>query len=240
MINLKQIYRIQSEYSVADGRFKDSEVSYEDYVARCRTFVHKNLPDEYNTSNWDFEKKQNHLLTLTSMFVERHRVNVEGYVSNEGILDTDLLLKDLSEAMTGEPVIKEALEEEEIDEIQINDEKTIFVVRNGVTEYYTDKLGRVQQFIDNEEIHTLINKLIDDNTGNIPNFTGGNPLLNAKTAKNHYRLNAVHHAANTTGKAPYDFPITSTVIRKFKKVSLELEDLVESNMLTPKMGRGLK
>ena len=39
MINLKEVYKIQSEYGVADDSFKDSEISFEDYLAQCRMFI---------------------------------------------------------------------------------------------------------------------------------------------------------------------------------------------------------
>ena len=237
MINLKEVYKIQSEYGVADESFKDSEISFEDYLAQCRMFISKNLPEDYTKGNWDSEKKLNTLINLTSLFVEKHKVNVKGYTSSEGILDTQLLLEDLCDSVTGEAIVKDALADPEVDEIQINDKNTIFVIRNGIPEYYTDSKGRVMQFSNNEEIHTLLNKLIDDGTGNLPQFTDGVPLLNAKTAKHQYRINAVHHVANTMDKPPYNYPITTVVIRKFKESHLGIEDLVRGGACTEQMGR---
>ena len=237
MINLKEVYKIQAEYGVADESFKDSEISFEDYLAQCRLFISRNLPAEYTKGSWDAEKKLNTLINLTSMYVEHHKVNVRGYVSSEGIIDTTLLLEDLCDAVTGEAIVKEALADPEIDEIQINDQNTIFVIRNGIPEYYTDSKGRVMQFGSNEEVHTLLNKLIDDGTGNLPQFTDGVPLLNAKTAKHQYRINAVHHVANTMDKPPYNKPITTVVIRKFKESHLDINDLVRGGACTEQMGR---
>ena len=237
MINLKEVYKIQSEYGVADESFKDSEISFEDYLAQCRMFISKNLPEVYTKGKWDSEKKLNTLINLTSLFVEKHKVNVKGYTSSEGILDTQLLLEDLCDSVTGEAIVKDALADPEVDEIQINDKNTIFVIRNGIPEYYTDSKGRVMQFSNNEEIHTLLNKLIDDGTGNLPQFTDGVPLLNAKTAKHQYRINAVHHVANTMDKPPYNYPITTVVIRKFKESHLGIEDLVRGGACTEQMGR---
>lgn len=237
MIDLKGIYKLQSDYGVADDSFKDSEISFEDYLAQCRVFISKNLPDAYNKGNWDTEKKLNTLINLTSLFVDKHKVNVKGYISSEGILDTQLLLDDLCDSVTGEAIVKEALADPEIDEVQINDKNTIFVVRNGIPEYYLDSKGRVMQFSNNDEIHTLLNKLIDDGTGNLPQFTDGVPLLNAKTSKHQYRINAVHHVANTMDKPPYNDPITTVVIRKFKESNLVIEDLVRGGTCTEQMGR---
>lgn len=237
MIQLKDIYKLQSDYGVADGSFKDSEISFEEYTAQCRVFLARNLPEDYTKGNWDSDKKLSTLLNLTTIFIERHKVQVKGYVTPEGILDTQLLLSDLSDMVTGEAIIKEALADPDIDEIQINDRNTIFVIRNGIPEYYTDSKGRVMQFANNDEIHTLLNKLIDDGTGNIPQFTDGMPLLNAKTAKHQYRINAVHHVANTMDKPPNNFPISTAVIRKFKQSHLGIEDLVRGGTCTEQMGR---
>ena len=237
MITLKEVYKIQSEYGVADASFKDSEISFEDYLAQCRVFISKNLPEEYTKGNWDTQKKTDTLISITSLFVDKHKVNVKGYVSQEGILDTQLLLEDLCDSVTGEAIIKDALADPEVDEIQINDKNTIFVIRQGIPEYYTDTKGRVMQFSNNDEIHTLLNKLIDDGTGNLPQFTDGVPLLNAKTAKHQYRINAVHHVANTMDKPPFNYPITTVVIRKFKESHLEINDLVRGGACTEQMGR---
>lgn len=237
MIDLKGIYKIQSEYGVADASFKDSEISFEEYLAQCRMFISKNLPEDYTKGNWDTNKKTETLISLTSLFVDKHKVNVKDYTSQEGVLDTQLLLEDLCDSVTGEAIIKDALADPDVDEIQINDKNTIFVIRKGIPEYYTDSKGRVMQFSNNDEIHTLLNKLIDDGTGNLPQFTDGVPLLNAKTAKHQYRINAVHHVANTMDKPPYNYPITTVVIRKFKESNLDIHDLVRGGACTEQMGR---
>ena len=125
MIDLKGIYKIQSEYGVADASFKDSEISFEEYLAQCRMFISKNLPEDYTKGNWDTNKKTETLISLTSLFVDKHKVNVKDYTSQEGVLDTQLLLEDLCDSVTGEAIIKDALADPDVDEIQINDKNTI-------------------------------------------------------------------------------------------------------------------
>lgn len=240
MLTIRDVYKLQSEYSVADGSFKEAEISFEDYVTQCRTFITANLPEEYTKAGWDADKKQQYLTNLVSQFVDIHKVKVKGYVSPEGIIDTELLLQDLIDTVTGVSILKEALEDPEVDEIQINDKNTLFVSRKGVLVPYVDSRGRVMQFFSNEEIHTVLNKLIDDGTGNVPQFTEGMPILNAKTAKHQYRVSAVHYVANTMDKPPNNFPITTAVIRKFKETKLTIDDLIENGAVTPKMGRLLK
>ena len=86
MITIQDIYKLQSDYSVADGNFKDSELSFGDYLVECRVFISRNLPEDYVKGNWDAEKKNSTLLNLVADFVDKHRVKVRGYVSAEGIL----------------------------------------------------------------------------------------------------------------------------------------------------------
>lgn len=237
MLDIKSVYALQSKYSVSDGAYKDNEVSLDDYVAQCRIYLSSNLPDEYINGGWDDEKKDTTQRAIVADFVDKHKVKVEGYVNEVGILDTEKLLEDLYDVISGAYIIKEPLADHEIDEIQINDKNTIFVVRKGKTIPFVDSLGRVLKFGDNSEIHILLNKLIDDGTGNIPQFTEGMPLLNTKTAKHQYRVNAVHYSANTMDKPPANFPITTVVIRKFKEDHLELSDIIRGGACTEKMGR---
>lgn len=239
MLTLKNIYKLQSDFNVVDGNFKDAEVSFSDYMAQCRVFLRNNLPEEYYRGGWDSDKKQSLLLNLASQYLDLHKVKVSGYISSDGVINAELLLKDVTDAVTGENILKDALTDPEVDEIQINDKNTIYVQKHGRLERYVDRNGRIMQFDSNEEIHIVLNKLIDDGTGQKPQFTEGNPILNAKTAKDQFRIAAVHYAANTQDKPPNNFPITTVVIRKFKETKLEIADLIKYGAVTEKMGRFL-
>lgn len=239
-ITAKSVLKLQADYGVGDKGFSEAEVTFEEYLSQCRIYISENLPKEYSNSDWDSEKKTNEIKHLASDFIDKHPVKVKNYISKSGVKMTDLLLEDVIDGVTGVSILKEALDDPEVDEIQINDMYTIYVQKNGRLQYYEDKRGRVMQFVSNEEIHIVLNKLIDDGLGNIPQFTGGNPIMNAKTAKDQYRINAVHHEANAQDKPPHAFPITSVVIRKFKENQLVIEDLIKYEALTPKMGRFTK
>lgn len=238
MLTVKDIYRLQTDYNVAEGRVKQAEVTFAEYADQCRIFISKNLPEEFTTGSWDSSKKADVTDSLVTQFVDKHKVYVDGYITPEGTIDSELLLEDLRDAVTGVGILKEALNDPEVDEIQINDKNTIFIQKGGVLTPYVDSKGRVMRFATNEEIHIVLNKLIDSNgDSDIPQFTEGNPILNAKTSKDQYRVSAVHYAANTQDKPPYNFPITSVVIRKFKEVKLTIDDLIKTEAVTPKMGR---
>lgn len=237
MLDLKEVYRLQSEYSVATGNIKDVETDLDEYVANCRVYLSANLPQEYSENKLDAGQKVNKLIELATQFIDDHPVRVKGYVSPEGVIDRDLLQEDLIDKITGVSILKEALDDPEVDEIQINDKNTIFVDRGGTLWPYVDKKGRIMQFSSNDEIAIVLSKLIDDGTGDIPQFTEGNAILNAKTFKHQYRINAVHSSLNTMDKPPYNFPISTVTLRKFKQVKLTLPDLVASGACTEKMAR---
>lgn len=239
MLSERSIYNVQSSCNVTNIS-REEEVSFEDYVAQCRIFTVNNMSSDSVSADWDPDKKHKYLVSLIQEFVNRHQVRVTGYVTDLGTVNLNDLLNDVVDAVTGLGILKDAFENPEIDEIQINDYKTIFVVENGVTKPLVDKKGRVLQFFNNDEIHILFVKLVEDGTGNVPQFTEGKPIINTKTAKDQYRVSAVHFSANARDTQPYQFPITSMVIRKFRKVKLTMDDLVRGNTLTPKMGRFLK
>lgn len=240
MLNLKSIYKLQTDYSVSnDGSYRENETSFTEYVAGCRMYFHKNLPKEYATE-WTNNQKEKHATNLIHEFVSKRPVRVEGYVMEEGTLDTRRLSEDLIAFIMGYGILTQGYEDPEVDEFQINDIKTIYVSKNGILSYYVDEKGRPYQFISDEEMRTTLNRIIDDGTGNIPQFTDGNPILNAKAAKKDYRINAVHNSVITRGFEPYDFASSAIVIRKFKEVKLTLEDLVKYDALTSDMSRFLQ
>lgn len=239
MLSTHDIYRLQSMHSVSEDFGEDEGTDFKDYLNECRQFLTANM---HRVRNKDGNTAENHksMIKLIQEYVDKHNVKVKGYFIDGGIIDKDLLLNDLIDAVTGVGILKEAFDDEEIDEIQINDYKSIFVSRKGVLEPYIDSKGRDLMFSSDDEVAMVISRVIDDGTGNIPQFTPGHPILNAKTAKEHYRINAVHNSANAMDKLPNNFPMTSVVIRKFKEVKLELEDLIRSGSITEEMAAFIK
>ena len=235
MLAIQDLLRLQTEHDVKAGAFKEHLVPFEDYIVSCRKYITANMPKEYTDGTWDDLKKDQELDNLIANFVHKHEVKVSGYVTLDGELNVALLLEHVIDNVKGYGILKEALDDPDVDEIQINDYKTIYVVRKGVTMPYQTRDGKFPQFTNNAEITIFLNKLIND--GSVPQFTDGAPLLNAKTAAKQYRVNAVHPIANARGRAPYDFPITTVVIRKFKETKLNFDDMVRGGSVTPKMAR---
>ena len=230
-LTTKNIYDLQSRYNVSEGYGKLMGVSFKSYVNSCKQYI-----SDYNDSGKDGQSKTiSDTVNLIEIFVNNHKVLVEGYSDSEGVVDTGALITDLIDAITGAGVIKEALEDADVEEIQINDYKTIYVVKGGIKQPYIDKMGRAYQFNDDEELAALITRLTDDNTGSVPQFTDGNPIINAKLPVGGYRLNAIHHSATARDRIPNDFPATAIVIRKFPEMKMNLSDLVSFGALTDEM-----
>ena len=237
MLTAKSFRALQARTHIDTDFLVGESVTPLEYFTSCQEYVQNKLPNNYYKPDFgDQQYRAEYMDRLISEFISERPVPVEGYVSDEGLLDRDRLAQDLSDRMQGLGILKLAFEDPEIDEIQINDYKTIFVVRKGVTEPYMDKMGRPLMFNNNEEIISLLNRITNDNTGNAPTFNPGNPIFNAKTAKEQYRINAVHPVANTPNPYSDIKEVTSVVIRKFKEVKLQLADLVKYGTVTDKMG----
>lgn len=237
MLTSEKIFKLQSENPVEkDGvHLIEDLVSYESYLAECRLFHQRQKVDNYVELSKDV--KQDLLKKDINIFVKDNPLKVRGYIDSRGIVNQEKLITDLIDSITGYAVLKPALYDSNVDEIQINDYLTLFVVKGGVTEYYTDENGHPCQFSSPEEVETVLNKLIDGGTGEAPVLASGNPLLNAKTHEHHYRVNAIHSSVTTRAKAPYDFAITSFTIRKFKETHLTLDQIIETGTCTPQMGK---
>ena len=237
MLDGTVVAKLQSVYKVGEDLSRVGAIPLAEYITQCRVFVVDNMSAETSSSEWDSEKRHMFLIGLIKDFVNRHLLPVEGYVTKMGTVDKGALLTTVIETVTGLGILKDAFEDPDVDEIQINDYRTIFVVKRGVTQPLIDKNGRVLQFFSDDEIYTLYHKLADDGAGHVAPFTEGVPIVNIKTAKEGYRISGVHNSANAAGKAPYNMRITSLVIRKFPEIKLTLNDIVKSHTLTPKMAR---
>lgn len=238
MLDLQTIYRIQSEHSVSSGNIRDKEFTLAEYIEQCRIFLANNLPPEYETV--DTEKKALLRDDVVAGYIDKHKVRVEGYLNSAGLLDVGLLQQHVLDILNGEGIIKDALEDPDVEEIQINDKNTLFVVKNGEKIPYLDMRGRQPRFTDDSEILMLVIRLISDSRGTVPPPTEGAPLLNAKTFKKQYRINVVHPIANAMDKGAQAFPITTVTLRKFNDISLVLEDLVRLGSIPPKIARFFK
>lgn len=239
MISITDIYASQNKYGV-NAKVTDTDVlPYSAYLTECRRYFTDNTPREYY--DWDKRKKDDFTDKLIGDFVRMNRRFVEGFVDENG----DIMVAELNDQLITDIVdfgiLRIALEDDDIQEIQINDFKTIYVVRHGLSSLFCDKNGKPYQFLSDEELHTTIDRLIYAPSNITPRMTKTNPLLNARTAEKGYRLSAVNSSTITPdSKVGNDFPVTTVTIRKYAPSKLTFDDFEANGTMTPEMSEFLR
>ena len=169
MLSADKIYRDQSKYGF-NTSLKDTEtVSYEVYLAGCRRNFSDMTPREYY--DWDKKKQDDFTDQLIVNYVKMNPKSVDGYVDENGELQQAELLDRLRIDIVDAGVLRLALEDDTVQEIQINDFKTIYVVRGGRSELFVDDNGKPYQFVSDEELHSVINRLIYSPNNTAPRMT---------------------------------------------------------------------
>lgn len=224
MLTLSSIFKAQSKYGVNVNMSGESEVvTYEVYLVGCRRMLTDKTPTDYY--NWDIRRQNDYTDNLIVSYVRNTPRLVEGFIDENGDLIQDELINRLRIDIVDFGILREALEDDSVQEIQINDAKTIWVVRGGKSELFVDSTGKPYQFVSDGELHATIDRLIYNPKGNTPRMTRTNPLLNTRTAGKGYRLSAVDSSAITPdSKVGFDFPCTSITIRKYAPSMLTFED----------------
>lgn len=240
MLDLNSVFRAQARYgiSVNSAGLVDT-VSYEDYLLRCRRLLTDKTPETYYT--WDRNQQSSFTDGLIIQFVQDNNFPVEGFCDENGDLEQDEVITRLRTDIIDFGILREALEDDEVQEIQINDYRTIWVIKGGKAYLYTDKFGKPYQFVSDIELHSTIDRLIYTPTGTTPRMTFTNPLLNTRTAGKGFRLSAVNHSAITSDMtAGFDFPVTSVTIRKYAPSMLTFDDFCANDTLTEEMAEFLR
>lgn len=239
MLSVSSVYAAQTKYGVNEAISDTETVTYDMYLTGCRRVFTERTPHAYY--DWDRKRQNDFTDNLIVNYVRNNKKAVEGYIDNNGDLKQDELINRLRIDIVDFGILRFALEDDSIQEIQINDFKTIFVVRKGRSELFVDENGKPYQFVSDEELHSTIDRLIYSNTGNTPRMTKTNPLLNTRTAGKGYRLSAVDNSAITPDtKAGCDFPVTSVTIRKYAPSTLTFEDFESFETMTPEMSAFLR
>ncbi len=239
MLSQEFVYKSQVKYGTILKVDNAEVVPYVLYLNRCRGAITSQTPQDYY--NWDLDKQHSFTTSLIQEFVRNTMVLVEGFINGANDLDVTSLMSALCRDIIDFGVIRDALDDEEIQELQINDAKTLFVVRHGTTSLFTDESGRPKQFDNNEELKSTIDRLIYKPGSDTPRLTKTNPLLNTRTSGQGFRLSAVNDTAITPDINPAtSFPCTSVTIRKPSASMLKFEDFERFGSLTPEMSGLLK
>ena len=234
MLTLTEVFKAQQKYGVTTV-YSDSETtSYEIYLMGCRRMLTDKTPTDYY--NWDSRRQNDFTDNLIVNYVRNNVKSVDGFVDENGDIMQDELINRLRIDIVDFGILREGLEDDTVQEIQINDCKTLWVVREGRTELFVDKFGKPYQFVNDEELHATIDRLIYNPNGTAPRMTKTNPLMNTRTHAKGYRLSAVDGSAITPdSKVGFDFPCTSVTIRKYAPSMMMFKDFEARHSLTPEM-----
>lgn len=239
MLSIRSLYSAQAKYGVNNIVRVDDMVTYEFYLSECRRCFTEQTPIDYY--DWDSKRQNTFTDDLIVNYVNNNRRGVEGFIDSNGDLDVSALIDRLHTDIVDFGILRIALEDESIQEIQINDYKTIFVVRNGLSELFVDNSGKPYQFASDAELHATIDRLIYSPDSEAPRMTRTNPLLNARTSGKGYRLSAVDSSAITSDMtAGFDFPVTTVTIRKYAPSMLTFADFERFGTMTPEMSDFLR
>lgn len=239
MLGLTNIFKAQSKFGISSTVSNNEKVSYSVYLAGCRRMLTDKTPKDYYS--WDRRRQNDYTDNLIISYVRNNVKDVEGFLDENGDIQSDLLIDILRTDIVDFGILRRALEDDDIQEIQINDYKTLWVVKGGKSELYVDDTGKPYQFISDDELHSTIDRMIYNPNGNIPRMTYTNPLLNTRTAQKGYRLSAVNSSAITPdSKVGFDFPVTSVTIRKYAPSMLTFDDFEEFGSSANEMSNFLR
>lgn len=239
MLTLTEVFRAQQKYGVSTVYSDKETVSYEVYLISCRRMLTDKTPTDYYS--WDVKRQNDFTDNLIVNYVRNNVKAVDGFMTENGDILQDELINRLRVDIVDFGILREALEDDTVQEIQINDAKTIWVVRSGKSEPFIDNQGKPYQFVSDAELHATIDRLIYNPDGTTPRMTKVNPLMNTRTAGKGYRLSAVDGTAITPdSKVGFDFPCTSVTIRKYAPSMLTFVDFERFGTLTPEISEFLR
>ena len=239
MLTLTEVFKSQQKYGISTAYSDTETVSYEVYLINCRRMLTDKTPTDYYS--WETRRQNDFTDNLIVNYVRNNVKAVDGFLDDNGDIKQDELINRLKIDIVDFGILREALEDDTVQEIQINDAKTIWVVRSGKSELFMDANGKPYQFVSDDELHSTIDRLIYNPDGSTPRMTKSNPLLNTRTAGKGYRLSAVDGSAITPdSKVGFDFPCTSITIRKYAPSMLTFTDFEKFESLTPEISEFLR
>ena len=239
MLTLEQVFKSQAKYGVGSGAVGLETIPYTSYLGEFRRNLTDRTPQEFY--GWDSRKQDDFTEKCITDFVRINNQPVEGFLDEQNELMMDKLIDKLREDVVDSGILKLGLNDPDVQELQINDCKTIFVVRGGLATPYCDENGKLLQFENDVELHSAIDRLIYNPNGNTPRMTTTHPILNTRTQKKGYRLSALDSSSVTPDLKPgYDFPATTITLRKYSDTRFTFDDLVAKGSMTPKMAKLLR
>ncbi len=209
----------------------DNQITYDDCLDRVYSAIAEDAVEHADSldamsSSESYEYTRN----LIQQVIAEKRYSVRGFIQ-DGKLELNRLIAALQEDITDYGPITDAMRDESITELQINDYKTVYAEQHGETKLLRSSLtGEPICFKDSDELTKIANKLLRLQNVTLSR-TGA--IQGAMTAEG-YRVAAVHPSAASPDKGDFAHKNRSAaiVIRKFSKNKLSLNDLIRFESMT--------
>jgi pilus assembly protein CpaF len=164
-------------------------------------------------------------------FVMSTKPLVKGYIDGENKPDTLKIVDKLVEDITDYGILSQAMMDEDVFEIRCNG-KELKVEIKGHVQDLTDKDGNIISFESPEQQEIIMRKLLGD-----VRLTPKDALVNGSTIEG-FRIAAIHSSAlSPDPQDPVAPKYHAFVLRKFKKVKMNLGDIVKFHTLSDNMAR---
>ncbi|MDD5329939.1 MAG: CpaF family protein [Sulfuricella sp.] len=203
------------DFDFALGTDPGSDFHQSDDFQDIKGVIHTRLVDRIEDLGADFV---NWPLAVVQRFVAQE---VEDFISGNRVplnaADIQLIIKDLTDELTGLGPLQELMNDESIADILINGPKEIFVERNGLLQK-----SKVR-FIDNKHLMRIVQRMISPLGRRVDE---GSPMVDARLP-NGGRLNVIIPPVSLNG------PVVS--IRKFRSNPLQASDMLSYGTLNQDM-----
>lgn len=228
-MDIQRLTEIQSKRGATFRVSEANRKSYDYILSECRKFINERSELFRNLE----QGRKDKIKELILSYVNTNKNLVEGFVTEEGTLDAAKLIEALTDSIQNYGILTYAMEDPSIFEIRGNG-KEIKVEQNGkCQDLRNPTTGEIISFSSAEEQETILRKMLGD-----VRLSPKDAVVNARTVEG-YRLAVVHSSA--TGDDPDDEPGADKyhvfVLRKFKKVKMDLGDIAKFHTLSDNMAR---
>lgn len=203
-----------------------------DWVVRdCRKKI---IDNSYKMRGLPPAEKRKKLSDMILQYISDNKPVIDGYKTEDNEPDMIKLREMLEDEIMNYSILTEAMEDPKVYEIRING-KEVKIEKEGFGVIdLMDESGNVLSFSSRSQQETVMRKILGDIRLN-PKFA----IVNARTADG-FRVAAVHHTAISPDPLhPTDEVYNAAVIRKFRSIKMDLNDIVKKRTISDNMANVL-
>jgi len=213
----KVLLDIREERGAKSESSGENTKTIEYTIAECRRVVrdsarlYRNLEDT---------AKREEIKRIIVSYIMGITYLVKDYTTEDNKLDTSKLVDKVVEDITDYSILSEPINDPAINEIRSNG-REIKIEKDGRAQDLKDKYGNIVRFESVEQQEIVIRRLLGD-----VKLTPKDAIVNSRTVEG-YRVAAIHSSALSSDTEETDEKkYHAFVLRKFKKIKLQLSDIV--------------